>query len=900
MRCLLAFLPFPLLLLSPGGVLSQSLHGQRVSISASADHDILVDSGWEIRALDARDHPEAAVWRPATVPGVVLTDLLAAKAIPDPYLRDNEAKLQWIGLMDWEYRNTLNVAATRLAHRHVELVFDGLDTFSEVYVNGRQLLQADNMFRSWRADAKALLHPGANQIRVVFHSAVTSLLPKVKAMEVKLPTVGQVQAIAEEGIATDPYVRKAPYSFGWDWGPRFVNEGIWKDVHLVTWDKVRIGRLHIAQPHVDAASAAIEADLDVFADHETTATMSVDGKLMGQPGAVAATHGARSVHLAAGENTIRIPLEVVHPKLWNPVGYGAQSRYEFRAALSGPGFDETTAVRTGLRSVELRRTKDETGRSFFFVVNGKPVFAKGADVIPFDSFAPRVTPAQHRQILQSAVDAHMNMVREWGGGYYESDDFYDIADELGILVWQEFMFGGAQIPGGADFRENVRQEAVEQVDRLRDHPSIVLWCGNNEVETGWFHWGDRLDFKKKLTADQQQKVWQDYLLIMDDVLKSTVALHSPETPYTPSSPHADYDQAPDIQTAGDMHYWAVWGQTTPVAEYNYITPRFMSEYGFQSFPEMRTVASFADPSDEQLTSRVMMAHQKNTGGNERIKKYMDAEYPAPKDFASFVYVSQVQQAEAIRTAAEHLRSARPRTMGSLYWQLNDCWPGPSWASIDYFGRWKALQFYAKKFYADIAVAPYLHDGVIDTTIVSDVDHPVEARLTVSVMGFDGQVYSSSDQTYSVPAASAKPVSHLTVATLLGIHSAADTLARFVVAVDNKQVADRTIYFDHVRNLRLPVAAIETDWSSSDGRTLLTLRSSRLARNVWIGFEDMDLQLSDNSFDLLPGIPVTVEVRGSSPRASLEHSLKVMSLRDAFDGAAFSASNNKNFMRGPAN
>jgi beta-mannosidase len=863
------------------------MQGPQAAVTVSADNDILVDSGWEFRALEASDHPETAIWRPATVPGVVLTDLLAAKIVPDPYFRDNEAKLQWIGLKDWEYRNTLNISAAQLGHRHVELVFDGLDTLSEVYVNGQLLLQADNMFRAWRADTKPLLHPGPNQLRIVFHSAITSLLPKVKAMAIKLPTVVQVQAIAEDGIPTDPYVRKAPYSFGWDWGPRFVNQGIWKDVHLVTWDNVRLGRLHIAQPHVDAAFAAIEANLSLFADHETTSTLSVTGNLIGST--ILATHGTRTVHLAAGENKVQIPLEIERPKLWNPVGYGAQSRYEFRATLSGPGFIETTSVRTGLRSVELRRTKDDIGRSFFFVVNGKPVFAKGADVIPFDSFAPRVNPPQHRQVLQSAVDTHMNMVREWGGGYYESDDFYETADELGILVWQEFMFGGAQIPGGADFRDNVRQEAIEQVDRLRDHPSVVLWCGNNEVETGWFHWGDRLDFKKTLTADQQQKVWQDYLLIMNDVLKNVVAQHTPETPYTPSSPHADYDQVPDIQTAGDMHYWAVWGQTTPVSEYNSITPRFMSEYGFQSFPEMRTIGSFAEPADEKLTSPVMMAHQKNNGGNERIKKYMDAEYPAPKNFPGFVYVSQVQQAEAIRTAAEHLRSSRPQTMGSLYWQLNDSWPGPSWSSIDYFGRWKALQFYAKKFYSDIAVAPYLHDGVIDTTIISDLDRPLKTTLTITLMSFDGKVYSASDQTYDLPAASATKVSHASLASLLGSHSPADTLARFVLTVDNKQVADRTIYFDHVRNLSLPAANIETAWHSENGRTMLTLRSSELARNVWIQFGDLDAQLSDNSFDLLPNIPVTVEITTPAARATLEHSLKVTSLRDAFDEAAFSDS-----------
>ncbi|HSU18892.1 MAG TPA: glycoside hydrolase family 2 protein [Acidobacteriaceae bacterium] len=890
MRSLLALL----LLALP--VLSASARSQ-ARPARESDRDMILNSGWEFRSLNAAEHPETQTWHPASVPGVVPLDLLASRLIPDPFYRDNEKSLQWIGLTDWEYRKTLTLSPAQLTHHHVELVFDGLDTFADVYVNDKPLLQANNMFRTWRADAKPLLRAGDNQLRVVFHSAITTMMPRVKAMPIRLPTVGQVQIVSEEGIATDPYVRKAPYSYGWDWGPRFVNEGIWKNVHLVTWDNVRLGRLHIAQKDISSAVARVEAQLDVIADREMTVQLSLTAKTAPSAHNSAAMQTSTTttedpIHLVRGANHVSIPLEIDHPSLWYPLGYGAQSRYDFAVTLAAANLHESSTVRTGLRSVELRRDPDDIGTSFYFVVNGKPVFAKGADVIPFDSFAPRVTPAQHRRILQSAAEAHMNMIRAWGGGYYESDDFYDICDELGILVWQEFMFGGAQVPGDTDvpgFRENVRQEAVDQVDRLRDHPSIALWCGNNEVETGWYHWGDRINFKKSLTANQQEKVWQDYLLVMNDVLKSVVAERSPETPYTPSSPHAGYEHIPDIQTAGDMHYWSVWGQSsTPISEYNNITPRFMSEYGFQSFPEMRTIASFAQPTDEQLDSPIMLAHQKNTGGNERIKRYMEAEYPAPKDFASFVYLSQVQQAEAIRVAAEHLRSSRPRTMGSLYWQLNDCWPGPSWASIDYYGRWKALQFYAKKFYADVTVAPYLHDGVIDTTIISDLDHSVSATLTVTTMSFSGSIYSTSTQTYTVRAASAKRVSHLDVSSLLGQHSSDDSLARFVLSVSGTPIAERQIYFDHVKNLALPLPQIQPIWSVTGGKTRLTLRSASLARNVWISFGDHDLQLSDNSFDLLPGIPVTVEVDGKLPLEELKRSLQIMSLRDAFADTTASA------------
>src|SRR5882757_7237268 len=644
-----------------------------------------LDSGWQFRAVANTDRSDAREWHPAQVPGVVQTDLLHSGLISDPFDRDNEFHLQWIGLADWEYQTTFQVDAAVLAHDHADLVFDGLDTFADVYLNEQAVLHADNMFRRWRIPAKAWLKPGPNTLRVVFHSAIAKMLPYVKSLPYVLPSISTHNYGNEENIATAPYTRKAPYNYGWDWGPRFLTEGIWQPVRLETWDALRIENFHIHQQSITAKLANVTAELEIEASHATTATLTLAHDEMS--GAQTAD-GTQTLQLNAGSNHLSFPLRIATPKLWYPVGYGSQDRYRFSASVRvGRDIAARTEAKTGLRSIELRRVPDQWGKSFEFVVNGISVFAKGADVIPFDSFPNRVTPEIHRNILQSARDAHMNMVREWGGGYYESDDFYDICDELGIMVWQEFMFGGDMVPGDVSFQENVRQEAIDQIKRLRDHPSIVLWCGNNEVETGWLHWGDREEFKDAISAQARERVWQDYVILFADILKSAVTQYADPVPYMPSSPSANFEEPPDNQHNGDMHYWQVWHAQAPASDYTLQFPRFMSEFGFQSFPEMRTIRAFAKPEDFDIHSTVMQAHQKNKGGNERILTYMLREFREPKDFASFVYLSQVQQAEIIKIGAEHLRRQRPRTMGFLYWQLNECWPVASWASIDYSGRW---------------------------------------------------------------------------------------------------------------------------------------------------------------------------------------------------------------------
>ncbi|MGA7400936.1 MAG: glycoside hydrolase family 2 protein [Candidatus Sulfotelmatobacter sp.] len=853
-----------------------------VPLQAAEPSSRSIDSGWQFRAVANTDRTDVKEWHPAQVPGVVQTDLLNSKLIPDPFDRDNEFRLQWIGLADWEYQTTFQVDAGTLSREHVDLAFEGLDTFADVYLNDQSILHADNMFRRWRVPVKTMLKSGPNTLRIVFHSAVEKMIPYAKAQPFILPSISTHNYGNEEDIATAPYTRKAPYNYGWDWGPRFMTEGIWQAVRLESWDALRIGNFHIHQHSITADLANVTAELDIDATKATAATLALAHDELSGP---QTSDGTQTLQLNAGMNHVSFPLRIVSPKLWYPVGYGAQNRYKFSAAIRmGKEAAAHAETKTGLRSVELRRVPDQWGKSFEFVVNGISVFGKGADVIPFDSFPNRVTPEIHRNILQAARDAHMNMVREWGGGYYESDDFYDICDELGIMVWQEFMFGGDMVPGDVAFQENVRQEAIDQIKRLRDHPSIVIWCGNNEVETGWYHWGDRQEFKESISPEARDRVWQDYVILFSDILRSTVTRYADPVPYTPSSPSANFEEIPDNQHNGDMHYWAVWHQQAPAQDYTKQFPRFMTEYGFQSFPEMRTIHAFANkPEDFDIRSTVMQAHQKNKGGNERILTYMLREYREPKDFASFVYLSQVQQAEIIKIGAEHLRRQRPRTMGSLYWQLNDCWPVASWASIDYYGRWKALHYYARRFYDDVLISPFLHDDKVDVYVVSDKLQPLSGTIHMRLLDFSGNSLLDQTKDVQVPAQSNAIYFTVDKASLVEKGDLHGSFLVFDFEVAGKRVSRNLIFFHVTHDLELPVAPkIETSLNKTGEDYTVTVQSPKLARSVYLSFGDLDVQSSDNYFDLLPAEPVTLHLKSSATLEQIKGAMKIMSLTDAFD------------------
>jgi beta-mannosidase len=812
----------------------------------------VLDTGWQFRVADedaAKAHPEVATWRAATVPGTVQTDLLDAKLIPEPFAADNEAKLQWIGLSDWEYRLDFELDGGTLRRKHVELVFDGLDTFAQVTLNGQPLGSTDNMFRRWRLPAKELLKAGTNTLVVRLQSPIKRMQPWLQKQPYALPGAYDSQFGDEpKGVNSATYVRKAQYHYGWDWGPRFVTLGIWKPVRIESWNTVRVEDFHVRQQRVDANVAQLVAELAVDTTRAGAAQLQVEvSPPMGQPFTV-----TQDVVLDLGLNTVSVPVRIERPKRWFPAGYGAQPMYTLRATLVQDGDELARAERrAGLRSVELRREKDAWGRSFSFVINGIPVFAKGANMIPLDSFPNRVTRARQREMLETARRANMNMLRLWGGGYYESDAFYEEADALGIMIWQDFMFGGAILPADQAFQENVRQEAIEQVRRLRHHPSIVLWCGGNEVQADWESWDGTLAFKNRLSPDERERLWSANLKLFGDVLRGVVQRYAPDVPYWATSPGVDLEGPSGQMDDGDVHFWRVWGGSAPVETFLNTTPRFMSEYGLQSYPEMRTIAAYARPEDLRLDSPVIRAHQKfgvaagPEVGNDRVLFYIRKNYGEPKDFASFIYLSQVMQAEGIELAATHLRSQRPRSMGSLYWQLNDVWPGASWSSVDYFGRWKALQFHARRFYADVLASALRRDGNTNFSLVSDRVVKFDAEVLLRVLDFDGRVLKSERKPVTVAPLAVTPVWQRSDAELLAGADPTRTVAEFQ--------------------------------SRAGDAFRLSIKSDFMVRSLWIDFGDLDVEIDDNSLDLLAGEDVVVNLKSKASLQALREQLNLRSL-----------------------
>jgi beta-mannosidase len=867
------------------------LFGQRLSLSALVafllslvtlapaaaiqKQTVPLNSGWEFRQLIAgptvesanADTKDASKWHPAVVPGCVHLDLLRNKLIPDPFYRDNEAKLQWIENADWEYRTAVLAPPALLAQKNIDLVLEGLDAYAKVYLNDKLVLTADNMFREWRLNVKTDLKPGSNTLRIVFPSPIKA------ASEIAATDPWRARTHTEEKT----YLRKAAYEYGWDWGPRFVTSGIWRPARLEAWDAARVSNVNIRQLDVSGAVAHLLAEVEVTATESGTATISLDYGVTGKR-----SEASRTVQLQPAVNHVTLPIDIANPQLWYPAGYGAQPIYKFQVQLKmGKRLLDDSTAKTGLRSIVLRREPDQWGRSFEFIVNGIPVFGKGADVIPFDSFPTRVTTQQYRSVLQSAVDANMNMIRHWGGGYYETDEFYDLCDELGIMIWQDFMFGNDWQPGTYGWKLNVATEAEQQLKRLRNHPSIVIWCGNNETEVA-LAWHDR----DKLPSDVRFQMWQDYVSTFSGILAAAVNRYAPETPYWPSSPSADYEELSDKYQSGDMHDWTVWHGRVPFSDYEKHNPRFMTEYGFQSFPEMRTVESFTIPEDRtDIFTPVMLAHQKNTAGNAIIRDYMLRDYPQPKDFASFLYASQVLQAEGIKIGAEHLRRNRPRTMGSIYWQLNDCWPVASWSSLDYYGRWKALHYYARRFYAPVLVSPHQEQGNLAVYVVSDKTSPIVATLRVRILTFEGAVLSDKSQPITIAPLASKvyltmpmlDITNLPNCDLGKIFAVTDLL------VDNKPISTNTLFFVSKKDTQLPQATIASDLTATKpGETyMLHLASATLAKSVYISFGNLDAKPADNYFDLLPGQPMDLTITTAASLDDLKAQMKVISLTDAF-------------------
>jgi len=842
---------------------------------------ISLESAWEFHEYNG-SKAELAEWRSAIVPGMIHTDLLAHKLIPDPFYRDNETKVQWVSNSDWEYRKTITADAALLKHKHVDLVFDGLNTLADVSVNGKLILHADNMFREWRMDIKSYLKPGKNSLTVVFYRLKPELerLDKAHPEEkVGADTSALGKLMAENGKRS--YVRKAAYEGGWDWGPNMVSCGIWRPVYLQTWDDERIANLGIQQTDITPQAAHLNVAVQVHSTVKANAILKIDYTQGGQTKSF-----NYPVSLHTGANEISYPIDIVNPRLWYPNGYGKQDFYHFKVTLLNSGHTtDVVTTRTGLRSVVLNRERDSLGRKFEFIVNGIPVFAKGANIIPFDHFPTRVTKEKYRHFLQAAADAHMNMMRLWGGGYYETQEFYDTCDELGIMIWQDFMFANATPP--AFLKDNIIKEIDYQVRRLRNHPCIAVWSGNNEISIFLEKPDPALipdAFKsllKQLQATTTSKTFTDYLEIFGYVIPGVVNRITPEIPYTTSSPTSDFENQSPAYNSGDRHNYNVWWNNKPIEDQANYKDRFVSETGIQGFPDMATVNAFTEAGDRSATSHIINAHQKNmmVNGNTVIDKIIKTEFKAPADFATFNYLSQLLQGESLKIYVEAMRRRRPFSMGLLYWQLNDSWPVISWATLDYNGHRKAALYLAKHYFAPALVSPRDEDGRINIYTVSDKTIDENAILEVRLMDFGGKVLWNKKVDHKVKALASEIALSIPKDGLAGTNYDPEKsfISAKLISSNGTVLSSNDMYFKLPKDLKYTKADIQTDLSKQGDHYVLKLTSNALAPRAYATFDDEEVALSDNFVDVLPNEPVYITIKSPASLEQLKKTLKVISL-----------------------
>lgn len=817
-----------------------------------------ISDNWQFRQAKKDE------WLPAKVPGNVHMDLLSNKKIEDPFYRTNEKDQQWIEMEDWEYQTTFNVDKGTLEYNNVDLVFEGLDTYADVYVNDTLVLKADNMFNGWTLNSKKYLKEGENKLRIYFTSPITKTLPQYEALGYVLPANNDQ---AEKRVSV--FTRKAGYHYGWDWGPRFVTSGIWRPIHLKAWDGAKINNIQVIQQSLTDEKAVVTGNFEIEASSEVQAKVAFKGDGF--------TSQEKEVKLNKGINNVSLDIEISNPERWWPSGLGKAKLYNLNGELKVDGTTvDTISERIGLRTVEVVNEKDSIGESFYFKVNGASVFMKGANYIPSDNFLNRVDKAKYEMLLNAAVNANMNMVRVWGGGIYENEMFYDLADEKGLLVWQDFMFGCSMYPGDTTTLRRITQEAAYNVKRLRNHPSVAFWCGNNEMDEAWHTWG----WQKALghTPKDSAEIWHAYEKIFHNILPEAVKKYDNRF-YWSSSPKIGF-RDPKSLTVGDMHYWGVWHEAKPFSEFKNYIGRFMSEFGFQSFPEMKTIKSYTLEADWNIDSTVMKSHQRHPRGNALIREYMARDYKMPQQFESFIYAQQVLQAEGMKMALEAHRRKMPYNMGTLYWQLDDCWPVASWSSMDYYGRWKAMHYFVKKAFDQVLVSPTEDKGITSVWVVSDRLSPIKGSLGMKIVDFSGKVLWEKDSAVTVPANSSNAFFTQPSSKLLKGMNIKNAVLVTNFKEGDKILSENVLYFTAPKNLQLPVATVNKKVSKGEVGYVLEISSDKLAKNVYLRADASEGFFSDNYFDLLPGQTKVVNYLPKGGAENFEKDLKIVSLVDA--------------------
>lgn len=832
-----------------GGTLSL----MAIAGASAQSQTYVLDKGWEFSQAGSNE------WMSARVPGTVHQDLLDHGRLPDPFYGMNEQKVQWVEKEDWLYRTVFTVTADQLKSDAAWLTFEGLDTYADVYLNGSLLLKADNMFVGHKLAVKDVLREGENRLMIRFRSPVEETAPQWDTDGFNYPADNDH---SEKRMSV--YTRKAPYSYGWDWGIRLATSGIWRPVKLTFCNGAAIDDFFVRQQEVTEQVAKVDNQLEI--NNVTTTPKEAQVKVVYAYGEQADTL-TRTVVLQPGKNSLSMPAWIEKPHLWMPNGWGDPALYTFTATVSVDGKEVASREEAiGLRSIRVVMEDDKDGKSFYFEVNGKPMFAKGSNYIPGDALLPNMTGERYARLFEDIRAANMNMVRVWGGGIYEDDRFYEEADRNGILVWQDFIFACTTYPHDPTFLKRVSEEAVYNMRRLRNHASLAMWCGNNEIYEGMRYWG----WKDKYSPVVWKEMTEGYDVLFRQLLPELVAANDPGRFYMHGSPYEANWGRPESWKIADSHNWGTWYGQKPFESLDTEIPRFMSEYGFQAFPEMKTIRMFASPEDYELESPVMNAHQKASIGNFLIKKTMALYYKVPEKFEDLIYAGLILQGQGMRHGIEAHRRHRPYCMGSLPWQLNDSWPVVSWSSIDYYGNWKAMHYQIRRAFAPVLVDAIKEGNNLSYYIMSDRLTDEELTLNLELMDFNGKVYRKQKVDGLLPANTSKLFYQEPVEQALAGRDSATTFMHMVVKSKKGEVlSDEIYYFAHPKDQLLPKTPLQWQVKQKKGYCEVTVKADKLARDIFIEVPVHGVRFSDNFFDLLPGQKKKVIITSPDGK-SLDH------------------------------
>lgn len=832
-----------------GGTLSL----MAIAGASAQSQTYVLDKGWEFSQAGSNE------WMSARVPGTVHQDLLDHGRLPDPFYGMNEQKVQWVEKEDWLYRTVFTVTADQLKSDAAWLTFEGLDTYADVYLNGSLLLKADNMFVGHKLAVKDVLREGENRLMIRFRSPVEETAPQWDTDGFNYPADNDH---SEKRMSV--YTRKAPYSYGWDWGIRLATSGIWRPVKLTFCNGAAIDDFFVRQQEVTEQVAKVDNQLEI--NNVTSAPKEAQVKVVYAYGEQADTL-TRTVVLQPGKNSLSMPAWIEKPHLWMPNGWGDPALYTFTATVSVDGKEVASREEAiGLRSIRVVMEDDKDGKSFYFEVNGKPMFAKGSNYIPGDALLPNMTGERYARLFEDIRAANMNMVRVWGGGIYEDDRFYEEADRNGILVWQDFIFACTTYPHDPTFLKRVSEEAVYNMRRLRNHASLAMWCGNNEIYEGMRYWG----WKDKYSPVVWKEMTEGYDVLFRQLLPELVEANDPGRFYMHGSPYEANWGRPESWKIADSHNWGTWYGQKPFESLDTEIPRFMSEYGFQAFPEMKTIRMFASPEDYELESPVMNAHQKASIGNFLIKKTMALYYKVPEKFEDLIYTGLILQGQGMRHGIEAHRRHRPYCMGSLPWQLNDSWPVVSWSSIDYYGNWKAMHYQIRRAFAPVLVDAIKEGNNLSYYIMSDRLTDEELTLNLELMDFNGKVYRKQKVDGLLPANTSKLFYQEPVEQALAGRDSATTFMHMVVKSKKGEVlSDEIYYFAHPKDQLLPKTPLQWQVKQKKGYCEVTVKADKLARDIFIEVPVQGVRFSDNFFDLLPGQKKKVIITSPDGK-SLDH------------------------------